>query len=165
MPIVDQTGIPLLQPFRERTMDALPSGDETAMAPTYQILVIDDDRAFREVLCELLEPCLTPIEAECGEQALELADDANFHIVMCDMHMRELTGLETLTRLRDRGFHVPGLLMTADYTEDLARTARDGIAFDVLKKPISKSLLRNTLATAMGLTYHDAGIVNRLLEL
>ena len=68
----------------------------------YELLIADDSRRFRETLRELLEPeeGLRLHEVESGEEAIEYAQDVKIDIVLLDMHMHVMTGLETLRKLK-----------------------------------------------------------------
>ncbi len=69
---------------------------------TFDVLITDDNASFRRVLREVLEdrPFLRLHEAESGEQALEVVTIQRIDIVLLDMHMHVLTGLETLKVLK-----------------------------------------------------------------
>ena len=54
----------------------------------YQLLIADDDDAFRGTLREIFEPFFRLIEAQSGEEALELAAHEEVHLALFDMHMR-----------------------------------------------------------------------------
>ena len=67
---------------------------------TYQILVADDDDAFRRALCEIFSPFFRLIEASSGEEAMDLAAREEVHLALFDMHMDRLTGLEAFKQLK-----------------------------------------------------------------
>jgi len=128
----------------------------------YRILVVDDDRALRETLCEIVEPFLLPMEADSGEAAIDLARHCEIHIVVCDMQMSVLTGLETLAQIRKLHATAPRILMTANYSEGLVRQARAELACDVLSKPFCKTAFIESIATALAAAYHATQLANRL---
>ena len=68
----------------------------------FQLLITDDNPSFRSVLREVLEdrPFLVLHEAESGEEALEVVQSRRIDIVLLDMHMRLLTGIETLRAMK-----------------------------------------------------------------
>ncbi len=131
--------------------------------PTYQLLVADDDANFRHALCEIFAPFFRLIEAESGEQALELAARKEVHLALFDMHMKQLTGIETLKQLRTLHAVAPCILITADYTDTLREDAEQADAFSVLRKPVTKRDLVGTVARAVEATYEDRELTHRLL--
>jgi DNA-binding NtrC family response regulator len=130
----------------------------------YQLLIADDDDAFRGTLCEIFQPFFRLIEANSGEEALELASRADVHLALFDMHMQRLTGLEALRQLKEIHIAVPCILITADYSEELCVDAAEAHAFTVLKKPITKRQIIGTVAAAVATTYEDRELSNRLLS-
>jgi uncharacterized protein YraI len=76
------------------------------------------------------------IEAESGEEAVELCERVQVDIALLDMHMRLLTGLQTLRILKSINALAPCILITADATERACRQAREAGASGVLLKPI-----------------------------
>ena len=130
----------------------------------YHLLIADDDDAFRGTLCEIFEPFFKLIEAESGEKAVELANREEVHLALFDMHMHRLTGLEALRQLKEIHIVAPCILITADYSTELCDDAAEAHAFSVLKKPITKRELVNTVATAVESAYHDRDLTHRLLS-
>ena len=130
----------------------------------YQLLIADDDDAFRGTLCEIFEPFFRLIEAQSGEEALELAAHEEVHLALFDMHMHRLTGLEALRQLKEIHIIAPCILITADYTTELCDDAAEAHAFTVLKKPITRRELVDTVATAVATAYHDRELTHRLLS-
>lgn len=121
----------------------------------YRLLIADDDPAFRETLRLVLEPYFSTIEAECGEQAVEIVESVRFDIALLDMHMRLLTGLETLRILKSINAAAPCILITAEATEQLRSDATAARAHAVLAKPVRKAELVQTVSTALRDAYQD----------
>ena len=98
---------------------------------TFDVLITDDNASFRRVLREVLEdrPFLRLHEAESGEQALEVVTIQRIDIVLLDMHMHVLTGLETLKVLKRLDRLRPCILITSDTSDELHRDAREAEAF------------------------------------
>jgi len=129
----------------------------------YQLLVADDDEAFRQTLCDILSPFFRLIEAESAEEALELVSQQEIHLALFDMHMKELTGLDALRQLRALHIVAPCIIITADYTDSLRDDAQQAEAFSVLKKPVTRRVLLKTVANAVETVYDDSEFTNRLL--
>lgn len=121
----------------------------------YQLLIADDDAAFRETLRQILEPYFELAEASSGEEAIAIVEYQPVDIALLDMHMHELTGLETLRILKRLNEEAPCILITADATDDLVRDAEEADAFSVLAKPVSKNDLFVTVSTAIEDAYED----------
>lgn len=120
----------------------------------FQLLIADDDAQFRQVLRTLLEPFFTLIEASSGEEAIEIVEGQHVDLLLLDMNMDRLTGLETIVIVKMIEPQAPCILITADATDQLVREATEAEAFSVLKKPVKKSDLLQTVDFAMVSTYH-----------
>ena len=89
----------------------------------------------------------------CGEEAIEIVQDAPIHLALLDMHMPTLTGLETLEIVRQINAVLPCILVTADATEGLMRQAFHARAFSVIPKPVSKHVVLYTVVRALVRVY------------
>ena len=125
---------------------------------TYDLLLADDDPAFRETLRCVLEPHLRLYEATCGEEVVEIVQSQPVDIVLLDMHMRVLSGLDTLRIVKTVKAVIPCIILTASVTDDLRRAAALADAFDVLKKPVSRRVLLSSVARALELSYDDPSV-------
>ena len=121
----------------------------------YRLLIVDDDPAFRETLRLVLGPYFATVEAECGEEAVEIVEALRVDVALLDMHMRILTGLETLRILKSINATAPCILITAEATEELRRDATAADAYSVLAKPVRKADLVQTVSSALRDAYHD----------
>ncbi|MEM9827406.1 MAG: response regulator, partial [Planctomycetota bacterium] len=116
-----------------------------------QILVSDDDSAFREVVCEsLARRGFRVTEAIDGKQAIELwrRDDGDFHLCLVDFHMPGANGLEVVRFVQsyqpagqsqgdeDCRQPTPCVLMSAELTDPIRREAESAQVFRVLSKPL-----------------------------
>ena len=106
------------------------------MRHTAQILVVDDDRAMREMLASLFkERGLWVEEAGSARAAMELAAEREFDVVLSDIRMPGLSGIELVGQLRRLRPATPVVLMTAFGTIDSAVEAMRAGAFDYITKP------------------------------
>ncbi len=119
----------------------------------YRLLIADDDAQFRAVLRSLLEPFFTLLEAASGEEAIEIVEDDRVDLLLLDMHMERLTGIETIQIVKSIDAMTPCILITADATEELVREATEAEAYSVLKKPVRKAELLHTVDSAMVTIY------------
>ena len=129
---------------------------------SYHLLIADDDPGFRETLCAVFEPHFDLFEADSGERAIEIVEQQAVDLVLLDMNMHVLTGLETLRILRSMNTLAPCILITADADEALEHDAEEADAYSVLKKPVRRSDLITTVSFAMVETYDDQNFVREL---
>ena len=116
-----------------------------------RILVVDDDAGQRSLLDSFLRSQgFATTLADSGERALELLQAEPFALMISDVRMSGLSGLETLRLLRERHFRLPVLLVTA-YADirDAVVAMRDG-ALNYLAKPIDLDELLATVRQATG---------------
>ncbi|MBM4372466.1 MAG: sigma-54-dependent Fis family transcriptional regulator [Deltaproteobacteria bacterium] len=110
------------------------------------ILVVDDDAQFREMLCAILtRQGYLPVPAEDGSAALRRLEEASFDLVMTDVMMPGMTGLELLAELGRRGVVTPVIVMSAYGSIEAAFEAVRTGAYDYLPKPASKAEILLTL--------------------
>ena len=118
------------------------------------LLITDDDREFRETLRVGLEPRgFKTILAGDGEEALKIVRTREVHLVLLDMHMPKLTGLETLRLLKQFRAMLPCILLSAQLDELLIEQARLAQAFSVLSKPVTLGQLTGIVRQALERTY------------
>src|SRR6516164_7638459 len=119
---------------------------------TPRILIVDDDPGQRSLLDSFLRSQgFDTVVAASGEQALQLLREQQFGMMISDVRMPGLTGLETLRRARQEHAVLPVLLVTAyaDIKEAVG-AMRDG-ALNYLAKPIDLDELLTTVRQATGL--------------
>jgi CheY-like chemotaxis protein len=118
------------------------------------ILITDDDTAFRETLCGVFQPRGFRIfSAGDGEEALRIVGQEDVHLVLLDMHMPRLTGLETMRRVKQFRSRLPCILLSARLDDALVQQARLAEAFSVLAKPVSRLVITNTVDHALRRIY------------
>jgi len=128
------------------------------MIVTPSLLITDDDRDFRETLRSAFEPRgFETILAADGEEALEIVRTRPVHLLLLDMYMPRLTGLETLRRLRERKPPLPAILMSSALDARIQQEAEEEHVFSVLPKPFSFSTIRDAVRDALQRTYSWAG--------
>ena len=113
---------------------------------TPSILITDDDQAFRETVRGMLEPRgFRTLTAANGEETLKIVTLQPIHLLLLDMHMPRLTGLETVRRIRQLHSRLPCVLLSAALDETIVQQARLADVFSVLPKPVSCSDITNTV--------------------
>ena len=127
------------------------------------ILVVDDDRAHRTMLRALLgEWGYTIVEADDGSTACESVRARPFDLVLMDVRMLKVSGLEALEHIKAFNPSLPVILMTAYSSVEKAVEALKTGAYDYLTKPLDFDKLRLTLERA--LEHLDLKAENRLLR-
>ena len=116
----------------------------------YSILITDDDEGCRDALRDIVEPeGYRTYLASSGEQAVDIVRESTVHLALLDMQMPTLSGLETLTMMRQINSVLPCVIVTADLTETLMRQALRAHAYSVIAKPVSKHVLLYTVVRAL----------------
>jgi putative two-component system response regulator len=115
-----------------------------------RILVIDDEKVIRELMCEILERAgYDTIGAGTSAEALGLLADSEIVLVVSDIVMPGLTGLELLEEVRARRPSLPVILVTGAGTyENLSQAVTRG-ADGLVIKPFSHADLQNAVAAAL----------------
>jgi two-component system response regulator PilR (NtrC family) len=101
-----------------------------------EILVIDDDLSLREMLEMMLRGAGHKVSlAEDGLSGLAAAGKGHFDLIISDLRMPGLNGLDLLKRLRADGLTTPLILVSAYARPDMAVEAMRGGAYDFIPKP------------------------------
>lgn len=100
------------------------------------ILIIDDEKAIRAALRDILEHEKHKVEeAEDGAAGLAAAKKGNFDVVLCDIKMPKMDGLEVLEKLQAHDDDLPVVMISGHGTIDTAVDALKKGAFDFIQKP------------------------------
>jgi two-component system response regulator HydG len=114
------------------------------------ILVVDDDRAHRTMLRTLLGGWGYEIEeADDGARAIEKVHEKSYDLVLMDVRMVEVSGLEALPDLKKFNPAIPVIIMTAYSSVETAVEALKKGAYDYLGKPLDFDELRLAIERAM----------------
>ena len=123
-----------------------------------QILVVDDELAIREVLIEFLSEHGYEAEgAEDGQEALEMAKALKPQVILLDIAMPGMNGIETLKRLRQAGSKAEVIMISGHADHDQALMALDLGAYDFIQKPLDFRYLERTLLAKIVTLEPDAG--------
>jgi DNA-binding response OmpR family regulator len=123
---------------------------EQSMNRDAHILIVDDEPNVRLVFRTALESAgYSVTTAEDGEKALTWLEDAPFDLVLLDLLMPGVGGMEALERLREAGHEVPVVIVTAHGDVPHAVQAMKLGAIDFLAKPLSPETLRTVVAEVL----------------
>lgn len=114
------------------------------------ILVVDDDVSHCTILQALLRGWGYNVAlAYSGREALEKASGHVFDLVLCDVRMAEMDGIETLREIKALNPAIPVLIMTAFSSVETAVEALKTGALDYLIKPLDFDRLQETLEKSL----------------
>jgi two-component system nitrogen regulation response regulator NtrX len=117
---------------------------------TARILIVDDEAGIRSSLRGLLEDHGYRIEtAESGAQALSLVVEFDPDLVILDVYLDGIDGLETLARLKEGGFRYPVIMMSGQADLDMAIRATRLGAMTFLEKPLQPERVLAEVAAAV----------------
>lgn len=111
------------------------------------ILIAEDNEVNRALMKEIM------IKFECncemakdGIEAYSKAISGNFDLILMDIQMPEMDGIEATQKLRDEGYKKPIIALTAHVTEEYVKEAQKAGMNDYLSKPVNRKILKATLA-------------------
>jgi len=114
-----------------------------------KILVIDDERAIRRALREILEFEEYEVEeAENGKEGLDKAKSGAFDIIFCDIKMPEMDGMEVLDGLLAEKIDSPVIMISGHGNIETAVQAIKKGAFDFIEKPLDLNRILVTIRNA-----------------
>jgi len=115
-----------------------------------KILVIDDERAIRNTLKEVLEYEKHEVDvAEDGLKGLEMFSANSYDIILCDIKMAKMDGIEVLGKIIETSSDTPVVMISGHGNIDTAVEAIKKGAYDFLEKPLDLNRLLITIRNAM----------------
>lgn len=115
------------------------------------ILVIDDEPIVGKRLKPALEKSGYNVDVcETGSEALERIDHKRYDIVVTDVRMDEVDGMEVLSRVTEKSPKTKVIIITGYATIEIAREAIAKGAFDFIAKPFKPNELREIIQKAVG---------------
>lgn len=114
-----------------------------------KILIIDDERAIRRALREILEfEDFQVDEAENGTEGLEKAKNTLYDIIFCDIKMPQMDGMEVLDALIAQKIDTPVIMISGHGNIETAVDAIKKGAFDFIEKPLDLNRILVTIRNA-----------------
>jgi CheY-like chemotaxis protein len=117
-----------------------------------RLLITDDDRDLRETMAGMFRSRgFETLEAADGEEAIDLVAHHEVHLLLLDMHMPRLSGLETIRRLKtlELPLAFPWILISAALDDQIIAEARAAAAHSVLAKPLRLPELTGAVTRAL----------------
>lgn len=140
-----------------QSRETQPSADPSERSPAplpldarrARILIVDDESGPRESIRLSLENMYDCQTAEDGFKGLEVLETFSPDMVILDINMPKMDGIETLRRIREKDADVEVMLLTAYGSLKTAQKAIRYSVFDYLEKPFDLHELRSTVAHAL----------------
>jgi len=132
----------------------------------FHILVVDDDPSHLTALKTIIKSWGYSVSlADDGSQAIENVKERPFDLILMDVRMAQMSGIEALKKIKDYNPAIPILIMTAYSSVDSAVEALKAGAYDYLTKPLDFEVLKLTLERALehtGLKEENKYLKNKL---
>lgn len=130
------------------------------------VLVVDDDHNHLKTLQTIIRSWGYRVAvADDGAQAVEIVREQPFALILMDVRMARMSGIEALRRIKDYNPSIPILIMTAYSSVDSAVEALKAGAYDYLTKPLDFEVLKISLSRALehsGLKTENAALKSRM---
>ncbi len=115
-----------------------------------KILVIDDERSIRTTLKEILEYEKYEVDlAASGTEGLEMFSQSKYDIILCDIKMPEMDGMEVVEKIFEKGTDAQVIMISGHGSVDNAVQAIKKGAYDFIEKPLDLNRLLITIRNAM----------------
>jgi DNA-binding NtrC family response regulator len=121
------------------------------------VLVVDDDETIRDALYEFLSEQYVCHTAETAEKAFTRLDEDVYDVVLTDISMPGLSGLELLGHVRQKFPHTPVIIISGISDQEHAKGLIQLGAFDYLIKPFRLELVENSVGKAVEYRNHLLG--------
>src|SRR6266446_2255194 len=126
------------------------------------ILIIDDEEQIRHLLTDLLSAEYECVQACSAEEALAVLETRTFDLVLSDINMSGITGLELVPRIHQSTPDTVVMMISGQQTIDFAIEAMRAGAFDYITKPLD--LRHVETAVKRALAHHHLLTQKRLYE-
>jgi two-component system nitrogen regulation response regulator NtrX len=125
-----------------------------------KVLIVDDEPDLRELVQEILESNhIKVVIAVNGNMALDFLAKEQFDMILCDVQMPEMSGIEFLETVCLRGHHTPLVFYSGYYEAETLRQAVQLGAFDFIAKPVSSEKLLTVVENAA-----EVGVLQRKIS-
>src|ERR1043165_9447528 len=114
-----------------------------------RLLIVDDDREIRKVLQEYLDRDHSCVAVNSAEAALDLLASQTFDLIISDIAMARMTGLEMVSRIRGLALDSVMVMTSGQRTIEFAVEAMRAGAFDYITKPFELSEVDSVVRRAV----------------
>jgi len=115
-----------------------------------KVLIIDDERPIRNALRDILEYEKMQVdEAATGIEGLQKLEKDKFDLILCDIKMPGIDGIEVLEKIMEIGYGIPVVMISGHGTIETAVEAVKKGAFDFIAKPLDLNRLLVTVRNAL----------------
>ena len=133
------------------------------------ILAVDDDMVILTMLRKILERGYDVCLAKSAESAMNILGNTGIDLILLDMEMPTMSGLEFLQRLRESKNHyysfIPVIFVTSHGTKDVLIKATKSGANDFIVKPIAPKILLDKIESILRFSKEDLSTHDLLLKL
>lgn len=124
-----------------------------------KILIIDDEKAIRNTLKDILSYESHEVDlAQDGFEGLDKLDNNKYDIVLCDIKMPKMDGIEVLSAIMEKDLDIPVVMISGHGTVETAVEALKKGAYDFIEKPLDLNRLLVVLRNATERSNHVAEI-------
>jgi two-component system response regulator PilR (NtrC family) len=117
---------------------------------SYHILIVDDELSMRELLEFMLSKEGYIVScAEGGRQAVSMLEEKHFDLLLCDIKLGDITGLDVLRASKKHSPETVVIMISAYATTETAVEAMNAGAYDYVPKPFDNDELKQTVANAL----------------
>ena len=112
-----------------------------------KVLIVDDDKIMRKIEKEIIEVinALEVFEATNGKDAFNLLQEKSFDLLITDVCMPEMSGIELVDKLRASGISIPILVLSGTSSQHIRNHLKSQKLIQFIEKPFSIDRLANTI--------------------
>ncbi len=145
--------VAMITPTHEELQITAEEDEHLAISlPNMRVLLVDDGEENRQLMSVILEEAGTTFAtAENGLEALELATQQSWDVILMDMQMPVMDGYTATRKLREQGYDKPIVALTAHAMQHAEQECRDAGCSGFMTKPIDFDRLITTLAQIAGI--------------
>lgn len=114
-----------------------------------KVLIVEDEPNMRKTLSSILEDEFIPTQADQAKEGLKILSQENISLVISDIKMPQMNGIEFLRQMRSKGYEIPVIIITAYGSFDSAVEALRLGAYDYITKPFEPETVVHTVKRAL----------------
>jgi len=114
-----------------------------------KVLIVEDEPNMRKTLSSILEDEFIPTQADQAKEGLKILSQENISLVISDIKMPQMNGIEFLRQMRAKGYEIPVIIITAYGSFDSAVEALRLGAYDYITKPFEPETVVHTVKRAL----------------